>query len=114
MSTSAQVMELFNIFSETWGKEKAQVVVQDIEQIVDSRKKDLATKGDLKETELKLTKEIELIRREIKEVELRLTKEIELKIEQAKTSTIKWVIGWMAGFIMAQTAAIIAILKFLK
>ena len=36
-----------------------------------------ATKSDVKELELKLTKEIEEVRKEIKEVELRLGKEIE-------------------------------------
>ncbi len=99
MSTSTQVMELFNIFSETWGKEKAQIIVKDIEEIIDSRKQDLATKSDLLAVKAELKEDI---------------KQVELKIEQARSSTIKWVIGWMAGFIMAQTAAIIAILKFLK
>jgi hypothetical protein len=103
MSTIAQGVELFNIFAETWGKDKAQVAIKDIESMIDAKNQELATKGDLREVELKLTKEI-------KEVELKLTKEI----EQSKSSTIKWVVGWMAGFIMAQTAAIIAILKFLK
>jgi hypothetical protein len=81
-------MELFNIFAETYGKEKAQVIVKDIEEIVDSRKQDLATKSDIKE--------------------------VELKIEQAKSSTIKWVIGWMVGLIIAQTAAITTIFTLLK
>jgi uncharacterized protein involved in exopolysaccharide biosynthesis len=36
-----------------------------------------ATKADVKESELKLTKEIEETRKEIKEVELKLTQEIE-------------------------------------
>jgi hypothetical protein len=99
MSTSTQVMELFTIFSKTYSKEEAQAIVKDIEQIVDTKNKELTTKGDLREVELKLSKEI-------KEVELKLTKEI----EQAKSSTIKWV----AGLIVAQTGAIIAILTLLK
>jgi len=81
MSTSTQVMELFNIFSETWGKEKAQLAIKDIEEIIDSRKQELATKTDIKE--------------------------IELKIEQAKSSTIKWLVGWMVGLVIAQTGAIL-------
>jgi hypothetical protein len=99
MSTSTQVMELFNIFSKTYSKEEAQAIVKDIEEIVDTKNKELATKGDLREVELKLSNEI-------KEVALKLTKEI----EQAKSSTIKWV----AGLIVAQTGAIIAILTLLK
>lgn len=82
MSTSTQVMELFNIFSKTYTKEEAQTIVKDIEEIVDAKNKELATKGDLRETELKLTKEI-------REVELKLTKEI----EQVRSSLIKWVVG---------------------
>jgi len=100
---SVEVMELFNIFSKTFSKEDAQTAVKDIETLIDSKKQEMATKGDLREVELKLTKEI-------KEVELKLTKEI----EQAKSSTIKWVVGWVAGFIMAQTGVIIAILTLWK
>ncbi len=95
MSTSTQVMELFNIFSETWGKEKAQIIVKDIEEIIDSRKQDIATKGDIQRIDTRLS-------------------ELELKIEQAKSSTIKWVVGWVAGLLIAYTGTIIAILKFLK
>jgi hypothetical protein len=46
--------ELFNIFSETYGKEKAQVIVKDIESIIDAKNQELATKGDIKEIELKI------------------------------------------------------------
>ena len=107
---SVEVMELFDIFSKTFSKEDARTAVKDIETLISDHKRELATKadlervesslkGDIREVELKLTKEI-------KEVELKLTKEI----EQAKSSTIKWV----AGLIVAQTGAIIAILTLLK
>jgi len=89
---STEAIELFNIFCETWGKEKAQVVVKDIEAMIDSERQKLAIKGDLREVELKLTKEI----------------------EQAKSSTIKWVVGWMVGLVIAQTGAIITIFILLK
>ncbi|MEW6381280.1 MAG: hypothetical protein AB1611_16980 [bacterium] len=89
---STEAIELFNIFSETWGKEKAQVVVKDIEAMIDSEKQKLATKGDLREVELRLTKEI----------------------EQAKSRVSKWVVGWMAGLLIAQTGAIVTIFMLLK
>jgi hypothetical protein len=93
MSTIMQGVELFNIFSETYGKEKAQVIIKDIESMVDAKNKELATKGDLREVELKLTKEI----------------------EQAKSSTIKWVAGLLAAQAGAIIAAIVAIMfTFLK
>ncbi|MCL6584106.1 MAG: hypothetical protein K6U11_10780 [bacterium] len=87
MSSITKGIELFNIFAETWGKEKAQIAIRDIEEIIDASKQDLATKSDILE-----------LKREIKEVEL--------KIEQAKNSTIRWVIS----FIIAQTAAIISVI----
>jgi hypothetical protein len=90
MSTIMQGVELFNIFAETYGKEKAQVIVKDIEDIVDSRKQDLASKGDLFAVKAELKEDI---------------KQVELKIEQAKSSTIKWV----AGLLVAQAAAIISV-----
>ncbi|MEW6380302.1 MAG: hypothetical protein AB1611_11945 [bacterium] len=79
---SIEAIELFDIFSGTFGKEKAQAAVRDIETLISDHKRELATKedirevkGDIRETELKLTKEIEQVRGEIKEVELKLTKE---------------------------------------
>ncbi len=100
---SVEVMELFNIFAETFGKEKAQLAVKDIELLIGDHiidhKRELATKSDLREVELKLTKEIEAVK---------------LEIEKAKSSTIKWVVGWVAGLLIAYTGAIITILKLLK
>jgi hypothetical protein len=43
-------------------------------------------RGEIKEVELKLTKEIEKVRGEIKEVELKLTKEI----KETKFTMLKW------------------------
>jgi len=107
---SVEVMELFNIFSETFGKEKAQVAVRDIEAMIDSARRELATKHDLTEVELRLTKEIEQLRsdltKEIEQVRSGLTKEI----EQVRSGVIKWV----AGLLVAQTGVIITILMLLK
>jgi hypothetical protein len=88
---TAEVMELFNIFSETWGKEKAQLVVKDIELMINDTKRELATKGDLREVELKLTKEIEAVR---------------LEVEKVRSGVIKWV----AGLLVAQTGVIITLM----
>ena len=117
---SVEVMELFDIFSGTFGKEKAQVVVKDIETLISDHKRELATKEDvqkidtrLSETELKLTKEIELVRGEIKGVELKLTKEIEsvrLEVEKAKSSLVRW----FAGLLIAYTGVIVTILTLWK
>ena len=110
---SIEVMELFDIFSGTFGKEKAQIAVKDIETLISDHKRELATKEDLREVELKLTKEIEQVRGEIKEVELKLTKEIEavkLEVEKAKSSLVRW----FAGLLIAYTGVIVTILTLWK
>ncbi len=67
-------------------------------------------RGEIKDTELKLTKEIEQVRGEIKGTELKLTREIEqlraelgMRIAEAKASTIRWV----AGLLFAQFAGLV-------
>lgn len=128
---STEAIELFDIFSGTFGKEKAQAAVKDIETLISDHKRELATKDDLRETELKLTKEIELTRGEIKETELKLTKKIEqvrgeikgvelkltreieavrLEVEKAKSSLVKW----FAGLLIAYTGVIVTILRLWK
>jgi uncharacterized FAD-dependent dehydrogenase len=84
MSTIMQGVELFNIFAETFGKEKAQIAIKDIESMINAKNQELATKSDVKD--------------------------IELKIEQVKSSLIKWV----AGLMIAYTGVIVAILTLWK
>ncbi len=59
-------------------RERAKVIAEALETIQDNYPNlaFTATQRDLSETELRLTKEIELVRSEIKETELKLTKEI--------------------------------------
>ncbi|WP_456470831.1 hypothetical protein [Caminibacter sp.] len=118
--------------------EKSEIVSELIEGI-NSEYPELkyhATKSDVKETELRLTKEIENTRKEIKELDVKLSREIkeldakltkeientrkEIKeldvkltkeIETSKVTTIKWIVGMF----IAQTSIIIgAILAFAK
>jgi len=96
---STQLVDLFDVFSETFGKEKAHRAVKDIEDFVSDHKRELATKHDLTETELRLTREIEKVRSEI---------------EQAKSSTIKWVVSWVAGLLIAYTGAIFTMITLMK
>jgi hypothetical protein len=128
---SIETVELYRAFEESLGKEKAQLVVKDITNLINEARQELATRDNLRETELKLTKEIEgvrkeiegvrlgltkeieIVRREIKEVELKLTREIgevKLSIEKVRSSVIKWV----TGLLVAQTGVIITIIMLLK
>jgi len=84
---------------------------------------DLATQGHLRESELRLQKEIEQVRAELRESELRLQKEIEQvrgelretelrlrkEIAQVKVDLLKWLVPLM----FAQVAAIAALVKLL-
>jgi len=56
---------------------------------------------EIKELDIKLSKEISDSRKEIKELDLKLSKEI----EKSKADTIKWV----AGMLFAQTLAIVGV-----
>ena len=71
------------------GEEAAHVILQAFEKFSEEQKQEAATKGDLRETELRLLKEIEVIRAEI---------------QRAKSDTLKWTVG----LLVAQTATIIA------
>ncbi len=110
-------------------KDKAKVISEVIEEIVQKfpNLKNIVTKRELSETELRLTKEIKDIELKINEVELKLTKEInevELKltkeikeVELRLTKEIKdskfEIIKWFIGSLIAQAGLIVAILKLL-
>jgi hypothetical protein len=69
---------------------------------------DLATQASVKETELRLIKEIETVRKEMREMEGKLRLEIEgvrKEIAVLKTDLIKWIIG----LLIAQTGILIAV-----
>lgn len=88
---------------------------------------ELATQGHLREAELRLQKDIELVRAELKETELRLQKEIaqvradlmvqieqlrgevRTAIERSRNSLLLWLIPLM----FAQVGAIAALVKLL-
>jgi len=80
---------------------------------------ELATQGHVRESELRLQKEIEQVRAEVEQVraglretELRLLKEIEQvrgEVARTKVDLIKWIVPLM----FAQVAAIAALVKLL-
>ena len=68
------------------GEDKASVLAEFVEY-VESRKS--ATSEELKETELRLQKEIEQVRKELKETELKLQKEIEQVRKELKETELR-------------------------
>jgi len=105
-------LKIYEAFRE-YGEEKARILAEAFEELEKRYPQilDMATKKDLTETELKLTKEIEQVRKEMKEMELRLQGEIEqvrLEIEQVrkeisetKASLVKWMFLFWTGQIIA-------------
>ena len=65
------------------------------------------TKRDIKELDVKLTKEISDIRKEIKELDIKLTKEI----ATSKSDTIKWVAGMLFVQVIAITGIFFAAIR---
>ena len=71
------------------GEEAAKTIVEVLERFDESQRSASASKGDLRETELRLLKEI----------------------QQAKAETIKWIAGIITDQTVAIIAAIIALMK---
>ncbi len=89
--------------------------------------KNHATKSDLTDLQLELTKEIEITRREIKDLDVKLSKdikELDVKLTKeisdtrkeiaiSKAETIKWVAGMLFVQVIAITGVFFAALKLL-
>jgi hypothetical protein len=69
----------------------------------------MATKNDIAELKTELKYDIEKLRAELTAEIARVRFDLELKIADAKAETIKWV----AGLMVPQGAAIVALVKFL-
>ena len=91
------------------GEDKASVLAEFVEY-VESRKS--ATSEELKETELKLQKEIEQVRLEVEQVRKEL-KETELKLQKEISETKASLIKWMFLFWIGQIIAFAGLLKFM-
>ncbi|BAT72076.1 conserved hypothetical protein [Thermosulfidibacter takaii ABI70S6] len=94
-------VKLYEAFSDL-GKEKAQILAEFAEYV---ERKKAATSEELRETELRLMREIEKLRMEFtKEVE-----SIRREIAETKASLVKWMFLFWTG----QVIALIGILKWL-
>ncbi|RKT45356.1 DUF1640 domain-containing protein [Thiocapsa rosea] len=119
MSSSVALYEALT--TATDDRTRARVIAEAFERLEERypHLPDMVTQGHLRETELRLQKEIELVkaetvqmRGEIRETELRLQKEIEQvrgEIVRSKVDLLKWLIPLM----FAQVAAIAALVKLL-
>ena len=99
-------------------KSRARIIAEAIGQLEDRypQLKEVATQPQLRETELRLLKEIQEVRLEIKEVEARLSQEIDaldLKIVENTTKNVDTkaeLILWVGGVGLLQTILLIGVL----
>ena len=77
-------------------KEQAKVQAEALKEAFETH---MATKQDLKELELRLNAELQLVKQEVKQVELRLSAEIALV--KAEVNLLKWMTGLVLGGIIA-------------
>lgn len=104
-SGSASIIDLYDsLLAAEDERSRARIIANAIERLEDRypELKDLATASGLRETELRLQKEIEQTRLRIEEVRSDLTKEIALGNQK--------VLRWTTGLMFAQLAAILAAL----
>lgn len=103
---SVQLLHLYQVFEESFGKEKATVVVDELDALVNGYEKETEeVKNDfeLKKLELiaridKMQVSIEDIHRDIVDIR-RDIEEVKLEIIKSKTTTIFWFLGiWIATF----------------
>ncbi|SCZ67207.1 hypothetical protein [Thiohalomonas denitrificans] len=101
------VIQLYEELSSAPDKTRARVIAEAFERMEERcpEVKDLATQSALTETELRLQKEIEIVRKEIVAMEGRLAKEL----EQARGSGLRWVFSLLAGQTVVIIAALFAI-----
>ncbi|MGD2020274.1 MAG: DUF1640 domain-containing protein [Thiohalocapsa sp.] len=120
------VVELYEaLTSAEDDRARAKVIAEAFERLEDRypHLPELVTQGHLRETELRLQKEIEQVRLELEQVrgEIRETEgRLRLQLEQVrgeiaatKVGIIKWTVGWTGGLLLAQAGLILGGLKLL-
>ncbi|MCG5495951.1 CCDC90 family protein [Ectothiorhodospira variabilis] len=128
------VIELYEqLSSAPDDKTRARLIAEAFEQMEQrySEVTDLATGAALRETELRLQKEIEQLRGEVKKDIEKLRGDVQKDIEklrgevkkdvaevrgdiaQSKIETIKWTVAWTGGLLLAQATLILGGLRYL-
>ena len=109
------VVELYEaLTSAEDDRARARVIAEAFERLEDRypHLPELATQGHLRETELRLQKEIEQVRLEIAQVRGEVEK-VRGEIAEAKAGIIRWTVGWTGGLLLAQAGLILGGLKML-
>ncbi|EFI34232.1 conserved hypothetical protein [Desulfonatronospira thiodismutans ASO3-1] len=116
MTRAASIINLYDsLLAAEDERARARIIAEAFESLEDRypELKDLATASGLRETELRLQKEIEQTRLRIEEVRSELIREIEkLRSETSKEISAgnQKIIRWTTGLLFAQLVAIIAVI----
>ena len=127
MTRAASIINLYDsLLAAEDERSRARIIAEAFENLEDRypELKDLATAGGMRETELRLQKEIEQVRaelsREIEQTRLRIEEvrsELIREIEKLRSETSKEIsagnqkiIRWTTGLLFAQLVAIIAVI----
>jgi len=101
--------------SEPLAKEMAEIFRETVEEKLATRNDILTIQKDLKETENRLQKDIRetevRLQKELEKMKIELKAKIETDIAKSKSETIKWIIGWVTGLLVAQTGFLAGFLK---
>jgi hypothetical protein len=96
-------------------RERAKIIADAFEALEARYPADVATQGHVRESELRLQKEIQQVRLEIKEVEGRLQKEMEsvrLEIREVEVRVVR-VLHRQTFWVIGAVGAIVALLRLL-
>ena len=81
----------------------------------DLKETEVRLQKDLKETENRLQKDLKetesRLQNELEKMKIELKAKIETDIAKSKSETIKWIIGWVTGLLVAQTGFLFGFLK---
>jgi phenylalanyl-tRNA synthetase alpha subunit len=107
--------EFMDEFKNTYPNLEHHATKQDVSQTELKLTKEIAdVRKEIKELDVKLTKEISDVRKEIKELDIKLTKEIkelDVKLGSTKVEIIKWVAGMMLAQVFAIGGLVAAVFK---
>jgi phenylalanyl-tRNA synthetase alpha subunit len=107
--------EFMDEFKNTYPNLEHHATKQDVSELELKLTKEIEnTRKEIKELDVKLTKEISDVRKEIKELDIKLTKEIkelDVKLGSTKVEIIKWVAGMMLAQVFAIGGLVAAVFK---
>lgn len=103
MARALDTLQIFDELKQSFSEEQAQVITKVLKEVYEANLEELATKGNLKELELRLENKLETLRlatkADLKELELRL--ENKLETLRSELTLLKWMIGFIFAGVLS-------------